>query len=101
MIWVTLPPGVDPDRLEQAARDRGVAYTRGEVFHVDGRGAGHLALSFAPLDPSAIAAGIARLGAVIAAQIAPPRAPARLRPAAARPGSGGRRAGGRRVDGAR
>ena len=100
-IWVTLPSGVDPDRLEQAARDRGVAYTRGEVFHIDGRGAGHLALSFAPLDPDAIAAGIARLGAVIAAQIAPPRAPARLRPAAARPGSGGRRADGRRIDGAR
>jgi DNA-binding transcriptional MocR family regulator len=100
-IWVTLPSGVDPDRLEQAARDHGVAYTRGEVFHVDGRGAGHLSLSFAPLDPDAIAAGIARLGAVIAAQIAPPRAPARLRPAAARPGSGGRRADGRRIDGAR
>jgi 2-aminoadipate transaminase len=101
VIWVTLPSGVDPDRLEQAARDRGVAYTRGEVFHIDGRGAGHLALSFAPLDPGAIAAGIARLGAVVAAQIAPPRAPARLRPAAARPGSGRRRAAGRRIDGAR
>ena len=66
-----------------------------------GHGAGHLALSFAPLDPGAIAAGLARLGAVIAAQLAPPRAPARLRPAAARPGSGGHRAGGRRIDGAR
>jgi GntR family transcriptional regulator / MocR family aminotransferase len=44
---------------------------------------------------------VRRLGAVIAAQLAPPRAPARLRPAAARPGSGGHRAGGRRIDGAR
>jgi DNA-binding transcriptional MocR family regulator len=100
-VWVTLPPGIDPDRLEQAARDRGVAYTRGEVFHFDGRGAGHLALSFAPLDPGAIAEGVARLGAAVAAQIAPRRAPARLRPAAARPGSVGRRAGRRRIDGAR
>src|SRR6185312_3004158 len=91
VVWLTLPPGIDPDRLEQAARDRGVAYTRGEVFHVDGRGAGHLALSFAPLDPRAIAEGIARLASVVTAQGASPRAPGRTRPAAARPGSGGRR----------
>jgi 2-aminoadipate transaminase len=101
IVWVTLPPGIDPDRLEQAARDRGVAYTRGEVFHLDGRGAGHLALSFAPLDPDAITEGVTRLGAAVAAQIAPARAPGRLRPAAARADSGGRRAAGRRIDGAR
>jgi DNA-binding transcriptional MocR family regulator len=100
VVWVTLPPGIDPGRLEEAARARGVAYGRGEAFHVDGRGAGSLALSFAPLDARAIAEGIARLGAAVRAQVASPRAPGRVRPAAVRSGRG-RRAARRSLDGAR
>jgi DNA-binding transcriptional MocR family regulator len=100
LVWITLPPGIDPDRLEQAARDRGVGYTRGETFHVDGRGRDSLALSFAPLDPRAIAEGVARLGAAVRAQIAIPRAPRHVRPAAVRSGRG-RRPAGRRAHDAR
>jgi DNA-binding transcriptional MocR family regulator len=76
---VTLPSGVDADRLHQDALARGVAYTRGEVFHWDGRGAGHLALSFARLDEDAIADGIARLGAALRVQRMPARARAGAR----------------------
>jgi DNA-binding transcriptional MocR family regulator len=100
VVWITLPPGIDPDRLEQAARDRGVGYTRGETFHVDGRGRDSLALSCAPLDPRAIAEGVARLGAAVRAQIAIPRAPGHVRPAAVRSGRG-RRPAGTRVHGSR
>jgi DNA-binding transcriptional MocR family regulator len=74
IVWLTLPPRVDADRLQQAALAREVVYTRGEVFHTDGRGAEHLALSFATLDPTSIAEGIARLGAAIREQSAPPGA---------------------------
>jgi GntR family transcriptional regulator/MocR family aminotransferase len=64
VVWVTLPPDVDGDRLYQAARERGVAYERGESFFLDGGGAQHLALSFTTLEPARIAAGIDRLGEV-------------------------------------
>jgi GntR family transcriptional regulator/MocR family aminotransferase len=74
LVWVTLPPGADPDRLHQDALARGVAYSRGEALHFDGRGAGHIALSFAALDEDAIADGIARLGAVLRAQTVSRRA---------------------------
>jgi GntR family transcriptional regulator/MocR family aminotransferase len=74
LVWVTLPPRLDPDRLHQAALARGVAYTRGEAFHWDGRGADHVALSFAALAPAAIADGIARLGAVMREQRTAPAA---------------------------
>ncbi|HKA27823.1 MAG TPA: PLP-dependent aminotransferase family protein [Candidatus Binatia bacterium] len=100
VVWVTLPPGIDPERLEHAARDRGVAYTRGETFHVDGRGGDSLALSFAPLDPRAIAEGVARLGAAVRMQITTERVPGHVRPPAVRSGRG-RRPAGRSLHGAR
>ncbi len=65
LVWLTLPPRTDPDRLHQAALARGVAYSRGDVFRRDGRGADHIVLSFAALDVKAIDEGIARLGAVM------------------------------------
>ena len=86
LVWVALPAGADADRLQQAARARGVAYARGELFHADGGGADHLALSFAALDAGAIAAGVARLAAVVRAaegtrraRRRPHRPPARAR----------------------
>jgi GntR family transcriptional regulator/MocR family aminotransferase len=72
LVWVTLPPRVDPNRLHQAALARGVAYSRGEAFFFDGRGADQVALSFAALAPAAIAEGIARLGTVMREQAAAP-----------------------------
>lgn len=84
LVWVTLPPTVDPDRLQQAARARGVGYARGELFYADGRGAGHLVLGFTALAPDVIAEGVARLGTALREQAVPParRAPgARRTPA--------------------
>jgi DNA-binding transcriptional MocR family regulator len=65
IVWLTLPAGIDADRLQQIARERGVAYGRGELFYFDERGAESLALSFASLDAGAIAEGVTRLAAAI------------------------------------
>jgi len=73
VVWVKLPPGADAERIHQAALARGVAYTRGELFHHDGRGGDHLTLSFAALAPDAITEGIARLGVVMREAAAHPR----------------------------
>ena len=80
VVWVTLPPGADAERIHQGALARGVAYGRGELFHHDGRGADHLVLSFAALAPDAIGEGIARLGTVMREAMTRPvktRGPAR------------------------
>jgi DNA-binding transcriptional MocR family regulator len=99
-VWVTLPSGIDPDRLEQTARARGVVYARGEVFHVDGRGDDHVALAFAALDPAAIIEGVARLGAALREQTAAPRTRGRTRPPSTR-ADRTRRAARRSIDGTR
>ena len=56
---------VDPDRVFYDAAAEGIAYTRGEVFHFDGRGTDCLALSFANLTPPRIADGVALFAAVV------------------------------------
>lgn len=83
LVWVGLPAGVDPEALHEAARARGVAYGRGEVFYVDGRGGDHIALAFSALEPAAITEGVARLAAALrgllpaaAPRTATPRRPA-------------------------
>jgi len=97
LVWVALPPRTDPDRLQQAALARGVACTRGDVFHHDGRGDDHIVLSFAALDADAIAEGIARLGAAVReAGTSPARAGVRRRATAGRTRRAGGRAGARR-----
>jgi GntR family transcriptional regulator/MocR family aminotransferase len=97
LVWLQLPPRTDPDRLQQAALARGVAYTRGDVFHHDGRGADHIVLSFAALGPEAIGEGIARLGTVMRERGTSP-AHLRPRPAAARTRGAARRPHGRRAN---
>lgn len=57
-VWVTLPERVDPAALFAAAREAGVAYTRGDAFTQDGSGARHLSLSFARLAREEIEAGV-------------------------------------------
>jgi GntR family transcriptional regulator/MocR family aminotransferase len=64
-VWVTLPSGADSDAVLGAALEAGVAYTPGELFFVDGRGAGQLSLSFARVPESRIAEGVERLGAAV------------------------------------
>ena len=97
LFWVRLPPRTDPDRLHQAALGHGVAYSRGDGFYHDGRGADHVILSFAALAPEAIAEGIARLGAVMRENAAPARTSARRAPATRTRGAA-RRAHGRRAN---
>ena len=72
MLWLRLP-AVDPDRVFYDAAAEGIAYTRGEVFHFDGRGTDCLALSFANLTPPRIADGVALFAAVVRRQVAPGR----------------------------
>ena len=65
MVWVTLPRGTDDDGVYRDALRAGIAYTPGELFHLDGRGRQHLALAFANLSPAAIAEGIGILGGLV------------------------------------
>ena len=65
MVWVTLPRGTDDDGVYRDALHAGIAYTPGELFHLDGRGRQHLALAFANLPPAAIAEGIGILGGLV------------------------------------
>jgi GntR family transcriptional regulator / MocR family aminotransferase len=64
-LWVTLPGGIDTEGAFRTAVEAGIAYTRGEVFHFDGRGQDSLDLSFASLPPARIADGIALLGEIV------------------------------------
>jgi DNA-binding transcriptional MocR family regulator len=100
VVWVGLPPDTDPDRLEQTARARGVAYARGELFHLAGGGADHLALAFAALDAPAIDAGVTRLAAALREQLAA-RGKLGRAPCASTRADGTRRPARRMVDGAR
>lgn len=61
-IWVTLPEGLDSNELFLAARQRGVLFSRGELFHVGGAGRNTLRLAFGGVDPDDIPKGIAVLG---------------------------------------
>ena len=65
LVWVAVPVGTDPERLQQEAHARGVGYVRGELFHADGGGGDHVALGFTTLDPEVIDAGIARFAAAV------------------------------------
>ena len=64
-VWLTLPAGTDARALAARAQDAGVAYTQGDAFFLDAAGARHLHLCFAPLEPSQIEEGIARLGQLV------------------------------------
>jgi DNA-binding transcriptional MocR family regulator len=61
---VTLPADVDAEALHRESRRAGIAYTRGELFHLGGGGRRNLSLSFACLDEPEIAAGLEALGAL-------------------------------------
>jgi 2-aminoadipate transaminase len=98
LVWLTLPAGIDPDRLHQAAHARGVAYTRGEIWFTDGRGAEHLALAFAAVDEATISKGVAWLGRAMREAASAARADGLRRPAARAVAAG--RAGRRKSDGA-
>jgi GntR family transcriptional regulator/MocR family aminotransferase len=66
-LWITLPSRVDPDRLLASARAAGIAYTRGDAFHLDPRQCHGMSLCFANTPEPLIAAGVGELGELIRA----------------------------------
>lgn len=76
-LLVTLPPGLRAAALLPRARERGVTFTPGEVFYVDGGGEGTLRLSFSSVPAGRIDEGVRRLAETIRAAL---RRPAGRRP---------------------
>ena len=62
---MTLPPGFDAGALLPRALERGVAYTPGAAFWVDGSGERTLRLSFSSVPAAKIDEGARRLGDVV------------------------------------
>ena len=69
-LWVTVPDALDSTRLlEEALREK-VAFVPGTAFYPNGGGERTLRLNFSDPAPAVIEEGIARLGRVIARQLA-------------------------------
>ena len=66
-IWVRLPDGIDLARLEAAAAERGVSFSQGSEFHVEGGGGPYIRLAFGFARVEDIHEGIARLARSIEA----------------------------------
>jgi DNA-binding transcriptional MocR family regulator len=67
-IWVTLPDGMDGARLLAASLESArVAFVPGQAFFADASRPNTMRLSFSCADPETIEEGIARLGALVAA----------------------------------
>lgn len=72
-VWVTLPVGLDgATLLEAALREEQIAFVPGGAFFANGGGANTLRLNYSLPSEAAIEAGIARLGRLIARQLASP-----------------------------
>jgi DNA-binding transcriptional MocR family regulator len=80
-LLLTLPPGLDGTELLPAAIERGVAFTPGAPFFVDGGGATTLRLSFSSVAGGRIDEGIRRLTETIKAARSRLRPRSRLEPA--------------------
>jgi 2-aminoadipate transaminase len=61
-VWVTLPDGVDAERMLPQAKERGVEYLPGASCHVDARGTNQLRLSFSFVPDEKIEPGIRIIG---------------------------------------
>ncbi|MBI4010923.1 MAG: PLP-dependent aminotransferase family protein [Candidatus Rokubacteria bacterium] len=73
-LLLTLPPGLDAGLLLPRAVERGVAFTPGSTFFVDGGGGETLRLSFSSVPASRIEEGVRRLADTIRGeQKRPPR----------------------------
>jgi len=64
-VWSSLPDGADGEELFQAARQRGVLYSKGDLFHGSGGGRNMLRLAFSAASPAEIESGVATLGELI------------------------------------
>jgi GntR family transcriptional regulator/MocR family aminotransferase len=61
-LWVTLPPSFDGEELFLAAQQRGVLFSRGELFHSDGSGRNTFRLTYSTATPAQIESGVKILG---------------------------------------
>ncbi|MCP3978199.1 MAG: PLP-dependent aminotransferase family protein [bacterium] len=64
-LWVTLPGDFDGNELFVAARQKGVLFSRGELFHSNGQGRNSMRLTYSAASPSQIESGVAILGELI------------------------------------
>ncbi|MEW6732850.1 MAG: PLP-dependent aminotransferase family protein [Acidobacteriota bacterium] len=64
--WVKLPPQIDTTELLMEARQQGVVFARGHLFHIDGAGRNTLRLSFGNLSELEMERGLKILGATVA-----------------------------------
>jgi DNA-binding transcriptional MocR family regulator len=70
-LWMTLPENVDGGEIFAAARERGVLFSRGELFHADGGGRNTLRLTFSAAEPAEIRTGIRILGTLLQERVPP------------------------------
>lgn len=68
-IWVTLPQGIDTSRLLAKAIEQNVAFVPGAPFYAGNAQVNTLRLSFVTVAQEKIEAGIAKLGALVKAEI--------------------------------
>lgn len=66
-LWVELPASVDIDAVAKQAAERGVPFTPGTDFMIEG-GHSSMRMSYSSASPDDIRAGIARLAAIIAGE---------------------------------
>jgi 2-aminoadipate transaminase len=66
-VWVTLPEGMDAEKMIETAVAEGVAYIPGGPFFVDGSGANTMRLTFAKEDIPTIQEGVDRLARAVKA----------------------------------
>ncbi|HSB75378.1 MAG TPA: PLP-dependent aminotransferase family protein [Terriglobales bacterium] len=70
-LWVTLPEGMDMQRLFQAALRENVAFVPGDCFYPGGEeGNRHMRLNFSHPSPQQIQEGVRRLGLALARELA-------------------------------
>jgi 2-aminoadipate transaminase len=68
-LLLTLPSGLDSQRLLPEAASTGVLYTPGPLFYADGGGHNQLRLSFSDVRAEHIEVGVQRLSQVLAAAL--------------------------------
>ncbi len=66
-VWVSLPEGMDAEKLLSRAVEEGVAYVAGSPFFVDDSGANTLRLNFSKEGPERLREGVRRLARAIRA----------------------------------
>ena len=64
-LWVTLPEGIDADRMLERAVQQGVVYVAGSAFYVNDGGAHRIRLAFSAPGHDVIREGVARLAKTI------------------------------------